>query len=422
MTPTNVPLPAFTDAGLVVPTEPEILTGVFADWVAAFALSGKALNTELTTPQGQMSQSQAYMLSVLNARLAGIIAAVDPATSYGAFQDALGQIYFLTRQPATYATVQAVVAGIVGQTLPAGSQVRSSDGTIWASQTEVVFGSGGTATVGFTALTAGSGPAVGINGLTIYQQRPGWESVSNAAPSVPGVDVESRQSFEARRAASVNIGGQGTAEAVRAAIANVAGVSDVFIYNNGSDSAITYGETAYPIPAHSIAISVNGGADAEIAAAIHSKLDAGCGLPTSAGLGTLVTRVISDSVNYAPPYPQYEIRWVRPVAVPIYVEVQVANLSTLPSTYVADVQRAVSNAMTNGFSTPDGTISVSRLRIGGQIVGAEYFAPILALGNITPVDILIGETSTPTENAITMGIDQQPVCTPLNVSVVVVDV
>lgn len=422
MITTNVPLPVFTDAGLSVPTEPQILAGVFADWVSAFALSGKSLNTELTTPQGQLAQSQAYMLAQLNARRAQIIAGVDPATSYGAYQDALGQIYFLVRQPATYATVQAVVSGVVGQTLPAGSQVRSADGAIWATSDEVVFGAGGTAAVQFTALTAGAGPAAGVNGLTIYQQRPGWESVSNAAPSAPGVDTESRQTFEARRAASVNIGGTGTAEAVRAAVANVTGVSDVFIYNNGSDAAILYGETDYPIPAHGIGISVTGGDEADIAAAIHSKLDAGCGLPASPGLGTLVTRIISDSVNYAPPYPQYEIRFIRPLVVPIYVKVEVANLSTLPSTYVADVQRAVSEAMTNGFATTDGEITTGRARIGGQIVGAEYFPPILALGNITPVSILIGETATPTENAITMGIDQQPVCTTLNVEVVTVDV
>lgn len=422
MTPTNVPLPVFTDAGLSVPTEPEILAGVFADWVAAFALQGKALNTELTTPQGQLSQTQAYLLSVSNAQRLQLIANVDPDTAAGAFQDALGRIYFLTRQPATYASVSATVFGVVGQELAAGAQVRSADGSIWASDTAVTFAANGQATVDFIATVAGSGPAAGINGLAIYQQRPGWESVSNAQPSTPGVDVESRQSFEARRAASVNIGGTGTAAAVRAAVANVTGVSDVYVYNNGSDTAINYGETSYPIPAHSIAITVAGGDDAEIASAIHSKLDAGCGLPTAAGEGTLVTRIIADTINYVPPYPQYEIRFVRPAVVTVYIEVDVANLGTLPSTYVADVQRAVSDAFTNGFSTTDGTIVVSRARIGGQIVGAEFFAPIQALGNITPLAIRVGFAVGPTESAVTMGIDQLPVCAPLNIVVTAVDV
>lgn len=420
---TNVPLPTFTPAGLQVPTEPEILTGVFADWVSAFAPSGVALNTELTTPQGQLAQSQSYMLAQFNARLLQLIANMDPNTSSGAFQDALGQIYFLTRQPATYATVDAIVFGTVGATLPAGSQARSDDGAIWSTTAAVTFGSTGQAAVTFRANEAGAGPSVGINGLTIYQQRPGWESVSNAAPSVPGRDVESRQLFEERRAASVNIGGTGTADAVRAAIANVTGVSDVFVYNNGSHTPITYGSTNYPIQGHSIAISVTGGADDAIAAAIHSKLDCGCGLPDAAGLGTLVTRYVEDRINYVAPYPRYQLRFVRPVATPVYLRVEVANLDSLPGTYVNDVKKAIADAVTNGYATPGNTISVSRARIGGQIVAAEYSAAVLALGNITPIVIYIGLAADPTTGAaITLGIDQQPVCTADMVNVVAVDV
>lgn len=420
---TNVPLPTFSAAGLSVPTEPELLTGVKDDWVDAFALSGKALNTELTTPQGQLAQSQAYMLSVLNAALLQIINGVDPATSSGRFQDALGRIYFLNRQAATYATVQAVVTGVVGATLPAGAQATSPDGTIWVTTSSITFGPTGTTSVEFRATTPGAGPAVGTNGLRIYQQRAGWETVRNDAPSVPGVDVESRQTFEARRADSVSIGGNGTAAAVRAAVANVTGVSDVYVYNNGSDAQIFYGATAYPIPAHSIAITVAGGDAQQIAQAINSKLDCGCGLPVAAGEGTLVTQIIEDSVNYSEPYPQYLIRFVRPAVVPIYVRVEVANLSTLPSTYVADVQRAVADAITNGFTTTDGTIVTQRARIGAQIVAAEYFPAIQALGNIVPISINIGTSPSPVSGpALTMGIDQLPVTTELDIVVETVDV
>lgn len=421
MATTNVPLPLFTDAGLVVPTEPELLAGVFEDWVAAFALAGKSLNTELTTPQGQMSQSQAYMLQQLNGALLSLIANVDPLTSSGRFQDALGNIYFITRQPATYATVQATVSGVVGQNLPIGSQVRSPDGALWASTSEVTFGSGGTASVEFRAVEAGAGPSAPINSLTIYQRRNGWEGVTNAAPSIPGRDAESRQAFEDRRADSVNIGGTGTAAAVFATVSNVIGVSDVYVYNNGSDAAITYGATAYPIPAHSIAITVAGGDALQVANAIHSKLDAGCGLPDDPGVGTLVTQTIEDRVNYVPPYPAYQIRFVRPQAVTVYVRVEVANLATLPSTYVGDVQRAVSQAVTNGYATAGNTITAPRARIGGQIVGAQYLPPVQALGNITPVRIFVGLAVNPTSGGtLTLGIDQVPVCVPLNVTVAAV--
>lgn len=418
MTATNVPIPVFTPTGLQTFDEQAILAGVQADWVSAFALTGKTLNTELTTPQGQLQQSQSFMVAAFQAALAQLIANVDPMTSSGVFQDALGRIYFITRQAATFATVQATVTGTVGSSLPAGSQVKSSDGTIWASTTTVVYGAGGTAPVTFQSLVAGSIPAAGINDLKIYQQVPNWVAVSNSAPSSPGTDTENRVEFETRRADSVQIGGVGQAANVRAAIANVTGVTDLFVYNNGGDTAITYGTTSYPIPAHSIAISVTGGSNADIAAAINSKLDCGCGMSTTGGLGTLVTVNVQDTVNYVAPYPTYPIRFIRPANTSIYLTVNVANLSTLPANYITQVQAAVAAAFASGFTSNDGTISVPRARIGGQIIAAEFNAPILTLPNITPVSIFIARTSAPSSGAsVTMGIDEQPVCPALNITV-----
>lgn len=420
---TNVPLPTFTPTGVSVPAPQAVLTGVQQDWVQAFALTGKTLNTELTTPQGQLQQSQSYMVSAFFAALAQMVANVDPLTSSGTYQDALGRIYFLSRQQATYATVTATVTGTPGQILAAGAQAKSSDGSIWATVAAVTFGPLSTASVIFQALVAGSGPAAGVNDLTIYQQQPGWESVSNAVASTPGTDVESRQSFEQRRSESVQIGGTGQAANVRAAVGNVTGVTDAFVYNNGGDTAITYGATSYPIPAHSIAVVVSGGANAAVAAAINSKLDCGCGLPTSAGVGTLITVNVQDTVNYVAPYPTYQVRFVRPAIVPVYFTVNVANLSTLPSNFVQQVQQAVASTFANGFLSQDGTISVSRARIGGQIVAAEYAAPLLALNSITPVSLFVGLTASPSSGAsLTLGIDQQPTCAQLNITVNAVSV
>lgn len=415
---TNVPIPSFSPTGLVTYDEQTILAGVQQDWVSAFAINGKTLSTELTTPQGQLQQSQAYMVAAFQAQLAQLIANVDPMTSSGIYQDALGRIYFLKRQAATFATVAATVTGTVGATLPAGSQVKSSDGTIWASTAAAVYGAGGTASVTFQSLIAGSIPAAGVNDLRIYQQVPNWVAVSNSVPSVPGTNTENRVEFETRRAASVQIGGVGQPANVRAAIANVTGVTDLYVYNNGGDTAVNYGTTSYPIPAHSIAIIVSGGANADIAAAINSKLDCGCGMSTSAGLGTLVTVNVQDTVNYVAPYPTYPVRFVRPATTQVYMTVNVANMSTLPANYVLQVQQALAAAFANGFTSTDGTISIPRARIGGQIVASEYAAPILALGNITPVTIFVGTSPAPSSgNSYTSGIDQQPVCPQLNITV-----
>jgi len=421
---TNVPVPTFTSAGLAVPDAQSVLTGVQQDWTGSFALVGKTLNTALTTPQGQLQTAQSFMLSEAYALMAQLVANVDPMTSQGAFQDALGRIYFLTRQPATFSTVVAVVTGTVGQLLPAGAQARSTaDGSLWASQNDVTFGPSGSATVTFQALVAGAAPTAAVNSLRIYQQLPGWEGITNAVASSPGVDVEGRQAFEQRRAESVSIGGNGTASAVRAAVANVSGVSDVYVYNNGSDSAITYGATNYPIPAHSIAVCVTGGSDADVATAINAKLDCGCGLPTAAGQGSLVSYTVQDTVNYSAPYPSYVVRFVRAAAKQVYFTIQVANVSTLPANFQSLVQTAVANAFATGYTSQDGTIVLPRARLGAEIIAAGYAAPILALGNVTPVNLYISYTASPTSGAsVTLGIDQQPVCVVANINVVAVSV
>lgn len=415
MSTTSVPLPQFTPTGLVTASEQAILQGVLADYVAAFAATGKVLNTELTTPQGQLASSQAYMVAAFQAMLAQLIANVDPLTSSGAYQDALGRIYFLTRQQATYAYVVGTLGGVVNSTVPQGSQVRSGDGTIWASVVPVTFDLTGAASVAFQAMTPGATPTAGVNDLSIYQQVPGWESVTNPAPSVPGRDVEGRADFETRRADSVQIGGKGTPQAIRAAVANVPGVSDVYVYNNGSDSAIAAGSTNYPIPAHSIAINVTGGDATAIAQAIWSKIDCGCGFSSQ----TTITVNIEDTEGYSPPCPVYPIRFMhdRPPT-QVYFTVNVADRTTLPANYIALVQQSIAATFANGFSSADGTINIGRARIGGQIIADTFTAPLLALQNIVPVSIFIGLAAAPSSGtALTFGIDQQPVCAQVNVTV-----
>lgn len=411
---TNVPLPTFTPAGLVTNSEQSILAGVLADYVAAFALTGKTLSTELTTPQGQLASSQSYMVANFQALLAQLIANVDPLTSSGAYQDALLRIYLLTRKPATYATVPATLGGVPGSVITAPAQVKSGDGSIWATRSDVTFAPDGTATATFYAQVAGSGPSTGVNDLTIYQRQNGWQTVTNSTASVPGVDVESRQAAEVRRQESVQIGGNGTAQSVRAAIANITDVTDVYVYNNGTDAAINVGATNYPIPAHSVAICVTGGTDLAVAQAIQSKLDAGCGMSTSGT--TSVT--LQDTVNYSAPYPSYVYRFVRPAAKQCYITVNVVNLSTLPANYVQQVQQAVAAAFLNGYSTADGTINVSRARIGAQIIAAAYLPIVSTLTDITPISFFIAFTSAPSSGAaVTLGIDQQPVCPVANITV-----
>ena len=95
MSLSSVPIVQITDAGVVLPQDSEILAGTLADINAAF---GNQLNTEsVSTPQYQLATSNAAIISAMNDVFALFVALVDPETSSGAMQDALGKIYFLTR-------------------------------------------------------------------------------------------------------------------------------------------------------------------------------------------------------------------------------------------------------------------------------------------------------------------------------------
>jgi hypothetical protein len=425
MTGTNVPLPTFTATGLQTYSEQEILAGVLQDYVQAFALNGKTLNPALATAQGQLATSQSYMVAAFQAALAQLIALVDPQTSYGVFQDAIGQIYFITRQPATFAVLENVtVTTTPGGSLPSGLQAQSPDGNIWLSAnsvtTDPVYGN---ATVNFVAAVAGNGPTCAANALRIYQQPGAWNGVVNPTPSVAGSNVENRVNFETRRGESVAINSLGQPASVFGAVANVTGVADCYVYNNGSNATVNVGSTAVPLPAHSILISVAGSASAAaIGQAINSRLDCGCGFATAAGLGTLESYTFQDTVNYAPPYPSYQVVWIQPAVTPTYVAVQVANLSTLPADYQILVQNAIVSAFQQGYVSEDSTINISRARIGGKVIPAEWAAPILALGNIIPVALQIGFTTSPTGESVTFGVDQWPEIATGNIVVTAVSV
>jgi hypothetical protein len=424
---TNVPLPTFTTTGLQTYSEQQILAGVQQDYVQAYALNGKTLNiAQLATPQGQLTSSQAYMVAAFQAMLAQLIALVDPRTSYGTFQDAIGNIYFITRQAATYAVLEnvTVTASAPGGELPAGLQAQSPDGNIWLSAnavtTDPVYGN---ATVDFVCEVSGTGPVCAANALRIYQSYAGWAGVVNPTPSVAGTNVESRIDFELRRQQSVQINSIGQPGSVYGAVANVAGVTDAYVYNNGSNSAITVGQTNVPLPAHSILISAAGTAsNAAIGEAINSRLDCGCGFVTSAGLGTLETYTLQDTVNYSPPYPSYEMIWIEPAPTQTYISVQVANLTTLPANYVSLVQQTILSAFENGYVSEDNTIQIARARIGSKVIAAPYEAPVLAIGNIIPVAIQIGLAASPTGTSVTYGVDQLPELTLGNIVVTAVSV
>ena len=399
---TNVPPIQWTPTGLIVPSAAAVLAGVQADLNQAF---GGNLNMGLNTPQGQLASSLAAIIVNANAALAYFVNQVNPLTASGFMQDAIGEIYFMTRIPGAPTAVQCQCVGVVGTVIPAGALANDTSGNQYSCQETGTIPSGGSITLPFANVVDGPIPCPSDTLTIIYQSIPGWESINNSADGVVGSNVESQAAFELRREASVAANGQGSGPSIYGAVFDVPGVIDVYYYENDTSSPITVGSTDYSMVANSIYVGVVGGAAAAIAQAIYTKKSPGCNMNGN----TTVT--VYDESGYTDPIPSYSITFNIPTATPIKFAVELVNNPALPSNIDALVQNAIIAQFTGANGAP-------RARIGALITAAQFIPAILAIapGVVQVLSCLIG-TSSATLASVQMGIDQAPTIVATNISV-----
>jgi uncharacterized phage protein gp47/JayE len=402
MATTSVPPISWTPEGVILPTDAAILAGVQSDINAAF---GGGVNPALSTPQGQIASSNSAIISDKNSAIAYIANQVDPQYAEGRFQDAIGRIYFMTRNPASSTVVIAVIGGLPGTYIPAGVLALDTSQNVYQLLGAVTIGEGGTIPAEFANVATGPIPCVEGTLTQLYQTVPGWDTVTNAAAGILGSNVESPQAFELRRQNSVALNSHGTADAIFANVYAVAGVLDCYVIDNPSGNTVDYGPTNYPLAPHSIYVAVVGGSASAIAQAIWNAKDGGCNYNGN------TTETVYDT-RYAAPQPAYAVTFEIPSPVPVYFAVTVTNATALPSNYATLIQNAII-AQFNGENgnTPAGIASL--------ILALSYTGAIFAaVPGLSLVSIFVGLTALPTGYEAAMGIDQVPTLSSADISVV----
>lgn len=397
----SVPQISFTSAGLVLPTESAILTGVQADINTAF---GGGVNPALETPQGQLASSEAAIIADKNAEVALIVNQIDPQYSDGRFQDAIARIYYLTRKPATSTSVTATLGGVTSTVIPAGTLAQDTGGNTYSLTANATIGVGGTVDAEFQNIVTGPIPCPAASLIKVYQSISGWDTITNAADGTLGQDVETREDFEFRRKNSVAINSKGTPEAIYAAVFAVDNVLDAYVIDNPTGTTVNTGATSYPVIAHSVYIAVVGGIDADIAAAIWNKKDVGCDYNGN----TSVT--VTDTSGYSYPYPTYTVKFERPTPLVVKFAVEIVDDPSLPS----DIVTLTKDAIIARFNGTDGT---TRERIGATIFASRYYGAVS--GSASLISILIG-TSSPTLTQVPVGIDQKPTLSASDIAVTLI--
>lgn len=405
MSTSNVPAIAFTESGITIPTESDILDGVLADIDSAF---GGGLNIDsLETPQGQLASSQTAIIADKNAEFAYFLNQIDPDYASGQFQDAIGKIYMMTRKPAVSTSVTVTLTGIAGTVIPALTLAQDTNGYTYVNSGDVTIGSTGTVTATFNNQETGPIACAAGTLTEIYQAINGWDAITNPDAGIIGRDVESRADFEYRRKNSVALNAIGTVNSVYSAVFAIDDVLDVYVIDNPSSDTVLTGSTDYPLLPHSIYVAAVGGANADIAKAIWTKKDTGCDYNGN------TTVSVTDTSGYNYPYPTYAVKFNRPDPLPIKFEVQIVNSTSLPSNIV----QLTKDAIIARFNGADGTV---RERMGSIILASRYYGAVVGTAsNIALISILIG-TTTPTVSQVSVGIDQQPTLNASDISVILV--
>jgi len=401
----SVPPINWAPTGPVVPAESAILTGVLADTNAAFGGNLNITNEDgtpnVTTPQGQLASSLTAIVGAKNDDMLEVSNGVDPDLADGRWQDAIGRIYFIERNPAEPTALQVACVGAASTVIPLGALIKDSSNNVYLCTQAGTIPASGTITLGFACKVTGPTPVPAAGQVSIYQAIPGWDTVS-VVSGVVGSDVESRADFEYRRRQSVALNAAGSVPAVRAKVLNVAGVLDACVLDNPLGTSVVNG--TYTLAPNSLYVGVYGGAAQDIGNAIWTKKSPGCNYNGN----TTVT--VQDTSVGSQPYPSYTVKFQVLTAVPILFSVQLVNNPNLP----ANVVQLVQNAIIKAFTGADGG---SRARSNSTIFAGRYYPGVIAIDpSVELLSIQLG-TTTANQNSVVMGIDKTPTLTAANISV-----
>lgn len=238
---------------------------------------------------------------------------------------------------------------------------------------------------------------------TILNSQSGIDSVTNNTPAVMGRDVESREEFETRRQESVAANGKNTNINVLGAVSDLDGVIDCSVFDNPTDATVKTGSTNYSVTRNSLAVSVVGGNDQDIAKAILTKGGSGCSFTGN----TLVK--YEDYENYPDFPPSYEIKFIRPKHIPVYFTVEVESFSAIGYEEEQYIKQSILSAFNEGKL---------KARIGRKLVANRYMCRISNVENNVIIGIYVGLSQDEKVNILDFGIDQFPVLSELNIKIV----
>lgn len=270
----------------------------------------------------------------------------SPVSAVGVGLDGVVKINGIARKAGSRSTADVVITGTPYTQIVNGSVTDAND-VVWNLPGNVSIPASGTVVATVTCNEVGPVAASAGEINKINTPTYGWLTVTNPAAAVPGTDTETDAELRIRQTESVAGPSQTMLAGTYAALIAIDNVQRVAVYENDTSSASVSDANPYGLPAHSVTCVVEGGDTVTIADAILRHK----------GIGCYTNGDISESITDAGGYANI-IRFYRPTAVRIRVDVKLIPYSGYMATMADEVKDAIVNYLTDFAINADVSVSL----------------------------------------------------------------
>lgn len=306
---------------------------------------GADIYLEADSQDGQWIAVQAKAAYDLAALGSSVVNSQSPVTAQGVPLARIVKINGISKQAATNSTADLAIVGTAGTVITNGVAIDTLDQK-WDLPASVTIPGGGTITVTATAQVVGAVNAAATTINRIFTPTRGWQTVNNVAAATPGEPVESDAELRVRQQQSTANPSLTVFDGTVGGVQSISGVTSARGYENDTGSTDTNG-----IPAHKIALVVQGGDATEIAEMI--------ALHKTPGTGThgTTTEVVYDAHGMP-----LSIKFYRPTVITVEATITVSALQGWSSDYEDLIAQAVADTI-NAFG------------IGNDVIWTRMFPP-----------------------------------------------
>lgn len=254
--------PVVGPAGISAPSYDAILASMRESFRSIY---GNDIYIEPDSQDGQLLALVAAAINDSNNTAIAVYNSFSPSYAQGAGLSSVVKINGIRRLSSSFSTAVGTVTGVYGTDINYGA-VSDANGNVWNLPALVTIPVSGSVDVTITAQQPGSivAPAGTIDQIATPVR--GWQSFVSTDDALPGQPVETDAELRRRQTISTSLPAQTPLAALYGALADLANVERVRVYENPTNAPDGDG-----LPAHSISVVISGGDVGEIARTIGQK-------------------------------------------------------------------------------------------------------------------------------------------------------